>query len=755
MSLVTDFSRIGAPLDPKNPEHAEAFAYLRPRGWSDPHIKAAALRWVSGPRVADLWPMTAKHGGEPSGGILLPYPNAPGYCAVRVFFRTEPEKGEAPKFLTPGGQAARVYVPAGAERDLADPAVPLLIIESPFKAAIAALKGLRAVVGVNGCDGAHALGAHLPVVGVTREAAIGYVRADIAPYLLRGRHVSFLTDADYVSNASVRRCNLALMDAAAVGFGCEAELIELPAGGVDDYLVEHSVKDFARLPHHARNSDHVTALRVALFDFTEVGLADRFELLHGGDVRHDPKLDIWFTYTKAAGWLRGAEEPQRRMEEIVRNLEAEAAIHHGTNDRSRSALMLQKRSHIDAALELAGRRAAVVTFASQFDANPDYLGVANGVLDLRSGRLIEPDKVRDCLVTKRARIAWDPKAKASEWRATVLESMGGDRAMAAFLQEIGGACLVGRPHRGELLLFVGDAFTGKSLVIETLMWVLGDYAVASKASLIFGRRHRDDDQERSTPFLMALVGRRLSTFSEVPEGVVLDDTLLKDLTGGDTITGRRNYGEAEQFKNTARLIGRCNELPMVVSTNDATWCRFVAVPFDRVVPEGERDKDLPQRLCEEESAGILAWMHEGLRRYAARGHRFELPRRVAEAVTAHRRKCDTVGEWLEDNVEVVNDSRVRTEQTAVTGNYVAWCKANNHMPLSSRRLWDVLRRRAAREIVQKIGGNKYAVGFRLTRGEYATFTRELGAAAPPAPAEQVGPKGPNFGTTVVPIRRRT
>jgi putative DNA primase/helicase len=242
---------------------------------------------------------------------------------------------------------------------------------------------------------------------------------------------------------------------------------------------------------------------------------------------------------------------------------------------------------------------------------------------------------------------------------------------------------------------------------------LGDYATATKATLLLrASRNQDQDPERPQPFLVQLRGKRLASCAELPERTPINEAMLKDLSGGDTITARGLNKNPVEFRNTARVIVRANHPPLIADTNEAVWSRLLIVPFDVVIPEEKRDKDLAAKIVESETAGILNLALKGLASFAARGYRFNVPKNALDALKKHRAESDVLGTWLDEKYLVSKtDRRDRILQSNVTLNYMQWCKENNHHPHSSVALWRKLREHLGYDPIGKIDGDKYVFGF--------------------------------------------
>lgn len=103
--------------------------------------------------------------------------------------------------------------------------------------------------------------------------------------------------------------------------------------------------------------------------------------------------------------------------------------------------------------------------------------------------------------------------------------------------------------------------------------------------------------------------------SESVDGRSLAESTLKQLTGGDTITVRRLYGQLVTFEPSHTTV---LYLPRVRGGDPALWARLVVVPFEVTIPPDEQDPELAERLQREADA-VLAWAVAGYSAYRAQG----------------------------------------------------------------------------------------------------------------------------------------
>lgn len=420
--------------------------------------------------------------------------------------------------------------------------------------------------------------------------------------------------------------------------------------------------------------------RPVAFMRTDYGNAERLLSAHGEDLRYAPGLG-WLAWD-GRRWRRDTDgEVDRRMKATLRAMYAEAAEADDEDERKATAAWARKSEaapRIAAAIALARTESAAVVDPAALDAAPFLLNVKNGTLDLQSGELREHH--REDLLTKLAPVAWVPGARDPTWERFLERTTGGDAGLAAFLQRAAGYTLTG--DTGEEVLFFGHGptATGKSTLLEALGAMLGEYALTADFDTFLSRR--GDPGVRTD--IARLAGARLVTSLEVEDGKHLAEGLLKQLTGGDTVTARFLYSDAFEFAPAFKLWLAANARPRVSADDAALWRRIVQVPFVETVPAGERDPGLKRHLKTDAGArsAILTWALEGALEWQRRG--LDVPDLVRNYTADYRRENDPLAEWLD--ACCLKDSQVETPAAELRSSYESWVEGNGEKPVSATAL---------------------------------------------------------------------
>lgn len=415
---------------------------------------------------------------------------------------------------------------------------------------------------------------------------------------------------------------------------------------------------------------------------TDDGNALRLIAQHGQDLRYVAVWG-WMVWT-GTHWARDERDLQAaaRMQQTARRIHAEAAEAPDTKTQreiTKWALASQQAQRIREALWMA--RPAVVARPSDFDQAVWLLPCANGTVDLRTGERL-PHR-REDLATQASSVVYDPEASAPTW-LRFLERVLPSPELRAFAQRLAGYCLTGSTAEQKLCFLYGHGCNGKSLFLETLGAILGDYYAPARIESFAVRRHMDTGSND----IASLAGRRLVAVSETPQGVRLNEALVKDLTGGDKITARFLYHESFSFVPQFKLLIRGNHKPQIRGTDEGIWRRVLLLPFTVRIPDEEIDPNLGEKL-RAELPGVLAWAVAGALEWQRLG--LAPPPGVTQAVKEYREEMDILGDFIDE--ACVRAPTARVQSTALYKAYRAWCESNGERAVGRHRFGEALAER--------------------------------------------------------------
>ncbi len=343
-------------------------------------------------------------------------------------------------------------------------------------------------------------------------------------------------------------------------------------------------------------------------------------------------------------------------------------ISDGNADDSKEVKRLRKReeSLLKRASQLRAdkRRTACLKFAhtidnplaikgEEFDEKPMLFPCKNGVIDLETGKL-KPGRPGDYLSLASPVEFKGINEPASLWEQSILEIFNGNEELVAYLNRLYGYAITGLVNEKVFPVLYGKTgWNGRSLIIETISYVMGALAGSIPSEMLLSQRYSKNASGPS-PDIMSLKGIRMAFASEIDEGQRFSASKIKWLTGKDELVGRNPHDKyPTRFRPTHKLFLMTNTQPQAPPNDKAFWERLHLIPFtisfvNRDPKESHERRailDLDHQLLEE-APGILAWLVRGC--LAWQKHGLKPPQAVTEATEEYRRNEDLLADFVDE-----------------------------------------------------------------------------------------------------------
>ena len=365
-------------------------------------------------------------------------------------------------------------------------------------------------------------------------------------------------------------------------------------------------------------------------------LARRIVEHRGDQLRFSPARGQWLVW----GGRRWTPDAMLLAEDLIKYELREVAVQversapeGKAGNRARSfARQLCSASRLRAVQTVLQSEAAIAIETTALDADLWILNTPSGIVDLRTGalRASEPG----ALCAKITTVGPNFSGPTTEWSRFLTEATGGDLELERYLQRLAGYSLTGSTTEQQLTFIWGSGGNGKTVFLNTLKYVLGDYAMTASMDTFIASRF-----DRHPTDLAALVGARLVIAGESQEGREWDEQRLKSLSGGDPITARFMRQDFFTYQPLFKLVIAGNHKPAFRNVDPAIRRRLHLVPF--LVTPQRVDQDLMEKL-RDEAPGILAWMIGGALAWQAQG--LTPPAAVLSATQEYFQEQDTVGQ---------------------------------------------------------------------------------------------------------------
>lgn len=416
-------------------------------------------------------------------------------------------------------------------------------------------------------------------------------------------------------------------------------------------------------------------LRAAFAKRTDLGNAVRLVSRHEELIRYVHVTQTWHIWNGHAWAPDDTGQIERYARDTVRSMQRMAeAMPKGDSDDEKDPLNAARVAAVKWATssESAARLAAMVQLArseegiavplAAFDAATHELNCPNGIVDLRTGRLRNPDPA--AMHSQRTAVRFDPKAKAPEWEKFV-KTVLPDQKLRAYVHRLLGASMQGSPLPGHQFPFLfGSGGTGKSTLLETVVDVLGDYARIAPSTLLM---RKGTTGSGSTYDIASLRGRRFVVVEELSGAI--DDNMLKLITAAKTLAARQIREAETEFRNVTALWMASNNEPRINGSDTGLRRRIKQVVMDVVLDGPAYVGPLKAHMAAHEREGILAWLIRGA--VAAERDGLVEPDVVARATDELFDSNNPVLEWLENSC-IMDPDGIETGG-ALHSSYIDWC----------------------------------------------------------------------------------
>lgn len=456
------------------------------------------------------------------------------------------------------------------------------------------------------------------------------------------------------------------------------------------------------------------------YPLDDTGNANRFVDRYGDCFRYNVNDKCWMIFDGATWRKDNTQEIKRYADKLIDFLRYELRTMDTASDSSytdgfyKNIKRLSNSSGKKAMLDEVVHLGKTAVGNNDFDKQPELLNCKNGVVNLKTGAITMHD--RNLMMSKCTNIDVDMENEPKRWLKYLDEVFQGNKELIDYIQCAVGYSLTGYNIEQCMFQLSGYGGNGKSVFIDTLQAIMGDYAIVIDTATITAKKFNNAGS--ASPDKAKINGARLLCANEPDEGTRLDESFVKILVGGDMIVARNLFGNEFEFKPIGKLWVSTNYQLTIRGRDDGIWRRQRIIPFNRKFEEHEKDKMLTFKLAEE-APQILGWAVKGAIRWL-NGKTAKLPAIIDDATRDYRTEMDIVAMFLKDNISITPNGREKAGD--VYKAYVKWCRLGNEFQMSQSAFGKEMTKRYQKRL---IAGYYYYMGFVLKENDHAyIFTKE-------------------------------
>lgn len=258
-----------------------------------------------------------------------------------------------------------------------------------------------------------------------------------------------------------------------------------------------------------------------------------------------------------------------------------------------------------------------------------------------------------------------------------LETVLVDNEIRHYVMKLFSSYLTGTTPDEKFHIFTGSGANGKSKVIELLRMALGEYTKIFPIELLTQKKGKSGS---ASPDVADGKGKRFGTFQEPGPDEKIQVGLMKEYSGGDTISCRPLYRPPIEFKPRWKLLLTCNDLPNIPSTDDGTWRRLCVVEFKskfvdpRDYQEGNKyvflkDRELSLKMRNWKEA-FFYLLTQYYRKYVEEG--LAPPDEIVKYTKMYQEKCDLYAQFLTDCTIASTDKKDDTDEKELYAEFKNW-----------------------------------------------------------------------------------
>lgn len=309
-----------------------------------------------------------------------------------------------------------------------------------------------------------------------------------------------------------------------------------------------------------------------------------------------------------------------------------------------------------------------------YNPNKGLISFRNGVLNLDTMEMTSPADESFETPTY-IDFDYDPNAQCPRFR-TFLSEVLPDAATQRVLQEFCGALFVDRKkYKIEKVLYLlGEGQNGKGVFLECVQHVVGRENVSSYSMYDVCTSPRRDNN------IAGVNGKIVNICTDMSKADISGGE-FKKFVSGEPMVGKLLFKDTFTVYDIPLAMAALNDVPKTTDHSFGHIRRHLVIPFDRRIPEEQRDPMLAAKL-KEEATGILNWMFQGRARFLANSAKFSSSGVIEYTARRLKSEQDVILAFMSSKQYLMHDmpftERFEISNEDLYQEYAEYCRRNGH-----------------------------------------------------------------------------
>lgn len=299
---------------------------------------------------------------------------------------------------------------------------------------------------------------------------------------------------------------------------------------------------------------------------------------------------------------------------------------------------------------------------------PNMINVRNGMLDITTGKLYAHH--REYYSFYQIPIRYDCEAKCPKFEEFLWFAMDKDEDMVEVLLRYMAYVVSDRTDIQYYTHIIGTTGTGKSTFAKVMESLIGSNLTAILALY---------NAKNNLFFLESIVGKKFILVNELDEQYMEPavESIMKNLTGFDSLQVSRKYEKAVNYKNEAKILVHSNNFPQMRDASGALFRRLLLFQWNNRISEKRADEWFAvTNGFQTEMAGILNLVVQAYARMTRDRIPISKPPKMLELIDEYRGHANQILQWQQDRARIDRDGsnpdwKESTED--LHNDYLKWC----------------------------------------------------------------------------------